>query len=176
MLRGQCTSVHDPYGSFTLHGTGNGSRTRNGNRNNGLLYVILYCSHCTETGTGTWPIVLVPVPSPFAVPLPCSVNEPLYKNEAILSCKNTRTNLQAVWRVQNLLRLFLRFIFGIYLIYLLISLCWCKNIIIRFFCSIFLHINLSAPFKYYTSVCTAKYTIVILRPISSFFWCIGHYC
>ena len=36
------------YGSFTLHGTGNGTGTGNGK--NGLLYIMLYCSHCSGTG------------------------------------------------------------------------------------------------------------------------------
>ena len=38
------------YGSFTLHGSGNGSR--NGNGKNGFLYIMLYCSHYSGTGTG----------------------------------------------------------------------------------------------------------------------------
>ena len=40
------------YGSFTLHGTGNGTGTRTGNGKNGLLYIMLYCSHCSRTGNG----------------------------------------------------------------------------------------------------------------------------
>ena len=37
------------YGSFRLHGRGTGT----GNRKNGLLYIMLYCSHCTGNGNGT---------------------------------------------------------------------------------------------------------------------------
>ena len=33
-------------GLFTLHGRGTG------NGKNGLLYIMLYCSHCTGNGTG----------------------------------------------------------------------------------------------------------------------------
>ena len=35
-------------GAFTLHGTGSGT----GTGNNGLLYIMQNCSHCTGTGTG----------------------------------------------------------------------------------------------------------------------------
>ena len=62
------------YGSFTLHGIGNGNETTNGNGNNGLLYIILYCSYCTETGTGTWPVVSYCAgPGPTSHPGPPSV-------------------------------------------------------------------------------------------------------
>ena len=37
----------DHYGSFTLHGNGNGTR------NDGFIYYAMYCSHYTGTGTGT---------------------------------------------------------------------------------------------------------------------------
>ena len=40
-------------GSFTQHGTGNGSETKMGM---GTMF-ILYCSYCTEAGTGEWHIV-----------------------------------------------------------------------------------------------------------------------
>ena len=36
------------YGSFTLHGTGNGT----GTGKNGLLYIMLYCLHYTGAGNG----------------------------------------------------------------------------------------------------------------------------
>ena len=39
-------------GSFTLHGTGNGTGTRNGTGNDGFMYFAMYCSHYTGTGTG----------------------------------------------------------------------------------------------------------------------------
>ena len=75
-------SWQDSNGSFTLHGTGKGTKTRNGNGNNGLLYIILYCSHCTETGTGTWPIVSycagpgpIPVPGPLSVQCDWAITE-----------------------------------------------------------------------------------------------------
>ena len=38
------------YGSFTLHGTGNGTGT--GPANDGFLYYAMYCSHYTGTGAG----------------------------------------------------------------------------------------------------------------------------
>ena len=64
--------------SFTLHGTGNWSGTGNGN--NGLLYIILYCSH-SETETGTSPIVSY-CAGPGSVPVPPSVQ----CERAISSC------------------------------------------------------------------------------------------
>ena len=53
--------------SFRLHGTGIG---------NGYLHIKLYCSHCTEAGTKTCPIVSycacpVPFPGPGPGPLQC---------------------------------------------------------------------------------------------------------
>ena len=40
--------VHQTNGLFTRHGRGTGT----GNGKNGLLYIMLYCSHCTRNGNG----------------------------------------------------------------------------------------------------------------------------
>ena len=48
------------YGTFTLHGTGTG--------NNGLLYIMQSCSHCSRTWNGTRPMSpIVPVPLLWSV-------------------------------------------------------------------------------------------------------------
>ena len=45
----QVPTARETNGSVRLHGRGTGT----GNGKNGLLYIMLYCSHCTRNGNGT---------------------------------------------------------------------------------------------------------------------------
>ena len=49
----QVCGLNRPNGTFTLHGTGTGNGNGTGDENNRFLYIMLYCSLCTETGIGT---------------------------------------------------------------------------------------------------------------------------
>ena len=48
-----CDITTDYNGSCTPYGTGTGTETKTGARNNGFLYYAMYCTYYTGKGTGT---------------------------------------------------------------------------------------------------------------------------
>ena len=54
VLRSNCRVRRSTLnGSFRLHGRGTGTGNGTGNGKNGLLYIMLYCSHCSRNGNRT---------------------------------------------------------------------------------------------------------------------------